>query len=141
MRVDFYLLESASAEQATAQLARATLNAGERLLVVGAGEAMDRVLWEEFPQDFLAHGRADHPHAERQPILLAPDCTAANGARFVLIADGLWREEALAFARAFLLFDDSSRAGARDTWRRLGEQEGVERNFWRQEAGRWIKQA
>tara|TARA_A100001391_G_scaffold7621_6_gene4944 strand:- start:26893 stop:27318 length:426 start_codon:yes stop_codon:yes gene_type:complete len=141
MRVDFYLLESASAEQATAQLARATLNAGELLLVVGAGEAMDRALWEEFPQDFLAHGRADHPHAERQPILLAPDCAAANGARFVLIADGLWREEALGFARAFLLFDDNSRAGARDTWRRLGEQEGVERNFWRQEAGRWIKQA
>ena len=141
MRVDFYLLESASAEQATAQLARATLGAGERLLVVGADEEMDRALWEEFPQDFLAHGRADGPHAERQPILLAPDCAAANGARYVLLADGQWRDEALGFARAFLLFDDTTRSDARDTWRRLGNEAGLERNFWRQESGRWIKQA
>ena len=102
---------------------------------------MDGALWEEFPQDFLAHGRADSPHAERQPILLAPDCAAANGARYVLLADGQWRPEALGFARCFLLFHDTNRAGARETWRRLGEHEGLERNFWRQEAGRWIKQA
>ena len=141
MRVDFYLLESASAEQATAQLARATLKAGERLLVVGAGAGMDRALWEEFPQDFLAHGRADGPHTERQPILLAPDCSAANGARYVLMADGQWRDEALGFERAFLLFDEATRSGARTVWRMLGDRGEVERNYWRQEAGRWIKQA
>ena len=141
MRVDFYLLSQDSVEKAVAMIARATLKAGERLLVVGPGEQLDRALWEEFPQEFLAHGASDAPDAERQPILLSNDCTAVNGAKFIALADGQWRDEALGFARAFLFFDDNTRGGARDCWRMLGDRPEVERHFWKQEQGRWIDQA
>ena len=54
------------------------------------------------------------------------------------VADGEWREEALAFERAFLLFDNSRIDDARATWRALTTAEGVEIHFWKQdERGRW----
>ena len=43
-----------------------------------------------------------------QPVLIAPDCEAANGARHVALVDGVWRDEALGFERAFHFFDDQS---------------------------------
>ena len=141
MRVDFYLLSQDSAEKAVALISKATLKAGQRLLVVGGSEGLDRALWEEAATEFLAHGAADAPHAERQPILLSSTCEAANGAKFIALADGQWRDEALTFERVFLIFDDGSRGGARECWRMLGSKDGIERHFWKQEDGRWIEQA
>jgi DNA polymerase-3 subunit chi len=46
---------------------------------------------------FLANGMAEEPHADQQPILLSVDCIAPNGATMVLLADGVWREEATGF--------------------------------------------
>jgi DNA polymerase-3 subunit chi len=51
--------------------------------------------------------------------------------------DGLWRDEALGFERAFHFFDDRSIEAARDAWRSLKGREGVEPRYWRQEDGRW----
>src|SRR5687768_18270747 len=99
--------------------------------------ALDRALWEQLPEDFLAHGKADEPHAARQPLLLSSACDAANGAKFVAFADGTWRDEAFDFERAFLFFDQRKIDEARGTWRMLGERDDVERHFWKQEGGRW----
>ena len=74
-------------------------------------------------------------------MLLSADMAAGNGARYVVLADGVWRGEAEQFERVFLLFDGSTIDDARATWRMLGEREGIERNYWRQEAGRWVKAA
>ena len=143
MRVDFYLLSDGAVEAALPRIARAARDAGERMLVVTADEAqrdvLDMALWEQLPEEFLAHGSADAPHAERQPLLLSNRCEAANGARYVALVDGLWREEALAFERAFLFFDDRTIASARLCWADLGKREGVERHFWKQQGGRWIE--
>ncbi len=76
----------------------------------------------------------------REPILLSGTLgtPAINGATHVALADGEWREEALAFERAFLLFDNSRIDDARATWRALTKAEGVEIHFWKQdERGRW----
>lgn len=143
VRVDFYQLSRDPVETALPGIARAVKRAGQRLLVVcadaGMTDRLDRSLWEQFPEDFLAHGRADGPHAARQPVLLSAGCEAANGARHIALADGRWRDEALAFERAFLLFDDATIGEARSCWRMLGEREGVERRFWKQDGGRWIE--
>jgi DNA polymerase-3 subunit chi len=142
MRVDFYQLSRDPAEKVLPLLARNTLNAGARLLVVSNdGAQLDRIgqaLWE--PKDsFLANGRAGQPHDERQPILLSDRTEPANGARYLALADGLWREGDAPFERTFLLFDDLTLQGARDCWRMLGSRDGVERRFWKQQGGRWTE--
>lgn len=127
------------------QIARAALGQGQRLLVVAGDadlrDALDKSLWEAFPQEFLAHGQAGGAHAARQPILLNDRCDAANGAQIVALADGQWREEASGFDRALLFFDDAGRAVARETWRLFDAKENVEREFFEFEAGKWVKLA
>ena len=142
MRVDFYQLARDPVEAALPLLARATLNADERMLVVSADAAqLDRVsegLWA-LPESFLANGRAGGAHDARQPVLLSEACEPTNGARFLALADGLWREEATAFARTFLLFDDTTVDAARGVWMQLRSRENTERHFWKQQGGRWTK--
>ncbi|ANU08386.1 DNA polymerase III subunit chi [Paraurantiacibacter namhicola] len=141
-RVDFYQLSRDPAERVVPLIARATKNAGERALVVsGDAEQIDRIdkaLWEMLPDAFLAHGRAGEPHAARQPLLLSMSCEAENEARFILLADGAWRDEAFAFERAFLIFGESALDGARACWRMLGEREDTpDRHFWLQDGSKW----
>jgi DNA polymerase-3 subunit chi len=143
VRVDFYLLSRDGVEQALPQIARAARRAGQRMLVVSGNSeqrsAISRALWERYPEDFLAHGSADGRHAARQPLLLGADCSAPNGAPYLALADGAWRDEALEFERTFLFFDQSTLDDARSCWRMLGQRDNVERHFWKQEGGRWIE--
>lgn len=142
MRVDFYQLSRDPAELALPLIARAALAAGERLLVVSADAdqrgRIDEALWTRLPDSFLAHGQAGGAHDVRQPILLSGDIAPANGAKFLAVADGVWRESA-DFARIFFLFDDATLQGARDCWRMLGTRDGIERRFWKQDGGKWVE--
>jgi DNA polymerase-3 subunit chi len=142
MRVDFYQLSRDPAEGVVPVLAQNTLKAGERLLVVSANDSqiarISEALWQR-PGSFLAHGLAGGPHQQRQPILLADNPAAANGARYVTFADGQWRDEAEQFERVFLLFDSATIDQARGTWRTLGEREDVERKFWKQDGAKWVE--
>ena len=143
MRVDFYQLSRDPAEAALPLIARATLAAGERLLVVSGDDAqllrISEALWAKLPDSFLAHGIAGSAEQARQPILLSDQTEAANGANYLAMADGVWRDGADRFARAFLLFDAASLDAARATWRMLGERDGVERKFWKQDGGKWVE--
>ena len=143
MRADFYQLGGETVEKTVPLLASKIREAGGRLLVVSADpaqlKAVGEALWSERPGDFLANGIAGGAHDARQPILLAQDCAAANGARLVMFADGVWRDEGIAFDRAFLLFGEATLAGARAAWRSLGEREDIERRFWKREGGRWVE--
>ena len=143
MRVDFYLLSHWTVEAALPRIAKSAKSAEQRLLVVSGDDrqldALDRALWEQVPEAFLAHGRAQEAHAARQPLLLGESCSAENEARFVAFADGVWRDEAFGFERAFLFVNDDTIDAARGTWRMLGEREDVERHFWKQEGGRWVE--
>ncbi len=143
MRVDFYQLAHGAPDKVLAMLARAALRQGERLLIVSDDEsrfsAIGDALWSEFPDTFLAHGSAGGADDSRHPVLLSREMHAANGARFVALADGLWREGEPAFDRTFLLFDAATIAGARQCWKMLGGREGVERHYWKQQDGRWVE--
>ncbi len=76
------------------------------------------------------------------PVLIAADTVPVNGARHVALVDGVWRDAALGFDRAFHFFDDGSIAAARAAWKALAGRDDVQRNFWKQdEAGRWTKAA
>ncbi|MFN3470149.1 MAG: DNA polymerase III subunit chi [Novosphingobium sp.] len=139
MRVDFYQLTRDPAELVLPLIARNTLAAGERLLVVSEDERqlqrVSEALWTRIAESFLAHGRAGDAHEDRQPILLSGQAAPANGARYMALADGVWREGT--FDRVFLLFPPARIDDARGCWRMLGQREGVERRYWRQDGGKW----
>ncbi|MEO1047131.1 MAG: DNA polymerase III subunit chi [Pseudomonadota bacterium] len=144
MKIDFWQLSRDPVDKVTALIAQRVLDQGERVLVVSADaqqrEAISKGLWKSAPDSFLANGEANAPGAERQPILLSEDVQAANGASHAIFADGTFRD-APAFARTFLLFDESTLQHARETWKALSDREGLERAFFRQEGGKWVKVA
>jgi DNA polymerase-3 subunit chi len=143
MRVDFYQLSRDPAEGVLPVIARNSLKAGERLLVVSAdNDQLGRIseaLWSRTADAFLAHGFAGEAHDARQPVLLANDVAPGNGARFLAIADGIWRDGDPPFARTFYIFDEVTLQPARACWRMLGQREGIERRFWKQQGGKWVE--
>ena len=145
MRVDFYQLAGATVESVIAALAGKLLGEDARLLVVAEDPALlarlDRQLWDQGSTSFLPHGIAGGADDTRQPILLSTTPDPANAARNILIADGEWRDAALAFDRAFYLFDEDTLQGARLAWKLLAGRDGVERHYWAREDGRWAEKA
>lgn len=143
MRVDFYHLTRDPAEKAVALIAQRAVTSGGRLLVVAADprlrERVSETLWSVTSESFLANGQAGEGGEERQLILLSAEMHALNGARFVTIADGQWREAAMPFERTFFLFDEDTRQSARGVWRDLKREGGRELHYWKQEGGRWVE--
>ncbi|RHW16402.1 DNA polymerase III subunit chi [Sphingomonas gilva] len=142
MQVDFYHLTATPIERALPRIAERVLESGARLLVVSASETqrgqIDKALWTYAPDSFLPHAQAGGERDDGQPVLIAADCAAANGARHIALIDGEWRDDALAFDRAFHFFDETGIEAARAAWRGLATREGVERRYWKQsEGGRW----
>lgn len=143
MRIDFYHLAATPLERVLPSICERLLAGGERLLIVTAPEqiaSLDRELWSHLPESFLPHGVAGTDRDGAQPILLASEVTPTNGARNVALADGLWRDEALAFDRAFYFFDSATIDDARTSWRALKDREDAERHYWKQDDnGRWVE--
>jgi DNA polymerase-3 subunit chi len=145
VQVDFYQLAGAPPEQIIASIAEKVLEQDGRLIVVAEEETflarLDRQLWDQGGASFLPHGLAGSSDDARQLILLSNNADAPNQARNMLIADGVWREAALTYDRSFYLFDAASLEAARLAWKLLAGREGVERRYWAQEGGRWVKKA
>jgi DNA polymerase-3 subunit chi len=146
VQVDFYHLTATPLDRVLPVIAERVLAGGGRLLIVDADETrrerLDRLLWEHARDSFLPHGLAGGEADADQPVLIAPHPAAANAARNVALADGRWRDEALTFDRAFLLFDEEHLADARAAWKGLAARDGVTRNYWKQKSGGgWEKAA
>ncbi len=146
MQVDFYHLTVTPLERVLPQIAEKVLAGDGRLLLVDADDtrrsALDRLLWTYSADSFLPHAPIGGENDDAQPILLAPDMNAANGARNIALADGEWRDDALDFDRAFHFFDDDAIKPARAAWKALADRDGVERRYWKQnDAGRWEQAA
>nr|WP_298929237.1 DNA polymerase III subunit chi [uncultured Erythrobacter sp.] len=144
MKIDFWQLSRDPADIVCALIAQRVLDSGERLLVVskdaGQREAISKALWKSGPTSFLANGEAGGAGDDSQPVLLSDNTDAANSASHVIYADGEFRD-ADGFTRTFLLFDDASVEAARATWRSLDGKDGLERSFFRQDGGKWVKVA
>ena len=142
MQVDFYQLTRDPAEKVLPPIAQRVLDGSGRLLVVGEAAQLDTIsaaLWSYKPDSFLAHAKAGEGDDSIQPILLSTEPFAANLAKFIALADGVWRDEALEFDRVFYLFPPDSTDNARGAWRTLGEKENVERRYWKQDGGKWVQ--
>lgn len=145
MQVDFYHLTRRPLEQVLPRIAEKVLADGERLLIVAeAAEQrarIDQLLWGHAPEAFLPHGVAEGESDALQPVLIAGAPDPGNGARFVAIVDGRWRDEALGFERAFHFFDEDRIAEARAAWKSLADRPGVERRYWKQTERGWEQAA
>jgi DNA polymerase-3 subunit chi len=142
VRIDFYHLTAAPLEKVLPAIAEKVAAGGGRLVIVAEEPllaALDRELWTWSAESFLPHGRSDGPGPEVQPILLAEAVEASNGARNVALADGKWRDEALAFERVFYFFGGDTLEAARTAWRALKGREGAELRYWKQQDGRWVE--
>lgn len=142
MRVDFYHLTRQPVERVLPRIAERLLADGARLLVVAESEEararLDQALWGYAPDSFLPHGMAGGEDDARQPVLIAAAPQATNAARNIALADGVWRDAALDFDRAFHFFGEDHIVEARAAWRALAGKDGVERNYWKQgESGGW----
>ena len=143
MQVDFYQLAGMPPEEVIASIAEKLLASDGRLIVIaedaGFLARLDRMLWDQGPTGFLPHGIAGGADDARQPILLSTSPDAPNLARNMLIADGVWRDAALSYDRSFYLFSDETLESARLAWKLLSGREGVDRRYWAQEGGKWVK--
>ncbi len=145
--IGFYHLTRAGPDQALPALLGRTLAAGERAAVMCASEervaALDAALWLCAEPDWLPHGTAAMAFAESQPIWLATDDAAPNGARFLFLLDGAESTRLDAFARVFDLFDgrdDAAVVAARVRWK-AAKQAGHALTYWQQGARGWEKKA
>ena len=140
-QVDFYQLTRDPAYLVLPPIAQKILDEGRRLLVVSGDEeeltAISSALWAWRPESFLAHSRAGQGGEMEQPILLSQTPEAANAARLVALADGVWRDEALEFDRIFYLFPPDKTGEAREAWKALKDRDGIERRYWKQDGGKW----
>ena len=138
MQIDFYQLAGTSPESVIATLSEKILGTGGRLLIVAEDEAflarLDRLLWDQGPLSFVPHGLAGGSDDFRSQSCCPNSPDAPNQARAMLIADGVWREAALTYDRAFYLFDGTALEDARLAWKLLSGREGVERRYWANEA-------
>ena len=144
----FYHLERSTLDQVLPELLDRTLQRGWRALVrvgdPGLMETLDERLWAWREDAFLAHGRADQPHADRQPILLTSDASNGNGAQALFIVDRSDMDASEPFERCFIIFDgrdEESLQHARGRWKTLKEA-GANLAYWKQtEQGKWEKAA
>lgn len=141
-KLDFWQVTNDPVEKVVALVAKRVLGEGARVLVVSADAqqraAISRALWQAGPDSFLANGEADAPGAAAQPILLSADLSAPNGATHVILADGVFRD-APGFTRIFVLFAPDAAPAARAAWRAQDGRADVERAYFAQDNGRWVK--
>jgi DNA polymerase-3 subunit chi len=141
MQVDFYHLTAVPLDRVLPRVAERVLAQGERLLIVAEAArlpALDRLLWAYRPDSFLPHACAEGEGDAGQPILLSAEPEPANRAGNIALADGIWRDAALEFDRAFHFFDGERIVEARQAWRALADRAGIERRYWKQsEGGGW----
>ena len=140
MRVDFYHLQSSPLERALPQLLERALAAGHRAVVMAASEdrveALATVLWTHNPNGWLPHGTAKDGFAADQPIWLTDSPENPNGARLLVLTDGMQSERMGEFDRCLDIFDgavEEALAAARQRWA-TAKAAGHELHYWQQTA-------
>ena len=98
----------------------------------GTGEAVslftDLLVREDLLQLF---GFASLVEKEWHRLLMSVQGVGAK-ASMAILADGVWREEATAFSRVMLLFDDAATETARNLWRELAPREDIDNRIFKQ---------
>ena len=145
--IGFYHLTRTSLGQALPQLLGRTVAAGQRALVLCGSDdsvmALDKALWKAADPDWLPHGTPADGDPDLQPVWLAADDSAPNGARFLFLVEGGDTARIADFDRVFDLFDgnqDDQVAAARRRWT-AAKAAGHSLAYWQQGPKGWVKKA
>ena len=132
--IGFYHLTRTGLDQALPRLLDRTLQAGQRALVLCPDAdrvaALDEALWACPEPAWLPHGTPADGDPDLQPIWLAAEDTAVNGARFLFLVDGADTANLGKFDRVFDLFDgrgEMAVAAARQRWKAAKQASQVKR--------------
>jgi DNA polymerase-3 subunit chi len=141
--IGFYHLTRSSLEQALPRLLQRTLEAGERALVLCPDQAqvkaLDDALWACPEPVWLPHGTAADGDPDLQPVWIATDASAPNGARFLFLVHGAETTGHARFTRIFDLFDGRDEEAvqrARARWR-AAQEAGHTLTYWQQTERGW----
>ena len=143
--IGFYHLTRTSLLQALPRLLWRTLETGEPAVGMcpsaGMVADLDKGLWEAAEPEWLPHGSDADGDAKLQPVWLATDDQAPNGARFLFLVGGAASDRLDAFQRVFDLFDGNNPeavAAARSRWT-TAKAAGHELTYWKQGPRGWEK--
>lgn len=143
--VRFYQLERQPLEAVLPKLLERVLGAGMRAVVKVPDEArrdaLDKALWVYDPDSFIAHGTAATGQGERQPVWLTTGDDRPNGARALVLVDGVEPPADLSgYERCLFMFDGEDEVAlrrAREAWKRFRDA-GGEVSYWQQKPeGGW----
>lgn len=145
MRVDFYHLKDSPMERALPQLLTRILKSGQRAVVMAASqdrvEALANTLWTYDPNSWLPHGTAKDGWPDRQPVWLTDKEENPNGARFLVLTDGMSSSQMATYERCLDIFDgnhEEMTAAARDRWS-AAKAAGHELHYWQQTEMGWTE--
>lgn len=143
MRVDFYHLQASPVERALPQLLERVMQSGARAVVMAASEdrieTLANLLWTYNPNSWLPHGTAKDGSPAAQPIWLTDREENPNGARMLVLTDGMASSRMAEFERCLDLFDgnsDEATAAARARWSEA-KAAGHELHYWQQTETGW----
>jgi len=146
-QIGFYHLTKTDLRQALPQLLGRTVATGQRALVLCGSEdslkVLDKMLWQAEEPEWLPHGTAADGDPDLQPIWLATDDKAPNGARFLFLVEGGDSARVAEFDRVFDLFDGNREdeiAAARQRWT-AAKAAGHSLTYWQQGPKGWVKKA
>jgi len=146
-QIGFYHLTRTGPDQALPHLLGRTLAIGQRALVLCGSEervaALDAALWLCADPDWLPHGTPASGEADLQPIWIATDDVAPNGARYLFQIDSAASARLEAFERVFDLFDGRDAeavAAARLRWK-AAKAAGHALTYWQQTPRGWEHKA
>jgi DNA polymerase-3 subunit chi len=145
LRVDFYHLQTSPVERTLPQLLERVLKTGERAVVMAASEdrveALANTLWTYNPNTWLPHGTNKDGFADKQPIWLTDREENPNGARFLVLTDGMASSRMGEYERCLDVFDGNhaeSVAAARERWT-AAKAAGHELHYWQQSENGWAE--
>jgi len=146
--IGFYHLTRSRLEAVLPRLLGRVLEAGGRAqILLSSAErlaALDAALWLATDPDWLPHGSAASGQADLQPIWLTiEDAPPPNGARFLVLLEGMQSARLAEYDRVLDLFDGADAeavAAARDRWR-AAKAAGHTLTYWQQGPRGWEKKA
>ena len=146
----FYHLERRTLDDALPGLVEKTIARGWRAVIraesAERAEAIDNRLWTYNDHTFLPHAQTGDGKAERQPVLITVEETSANNPDVLFVVGGArppdWNA-VNSLARVVLMFDGRDPAAletARAAWKDA-KAAGHDVTYWKENNGRWEKQA
>ncbi len=125
------------------QLLEKVVQSGQRAVVLAASEdrieVLANLLWTYTPDSWLPHGSVKDGFSEDQPVWLTTREENPNGARILVLTDGMISTQLTAFDRCLDMFDGTnpeSTAAARERWS-AAKTAGHVLHYWQQTETGW----